>query len=134
MIEIFKKWVGRYLAQEESLILLFLLLGIALFFSLLGSVLVPVLTGVVLAYVMQGRDQSAAACPYPIPLVDDHYLSVIFGWICRVFPFLDAENLATIEQFIQRSARLKRKTWDNSRAVTRTISLADFGATDFGLG
>ena len=54
MIEIFKKWVGRYLAQEESLILLFLLLGIALFFSMLGSVLVPVLTGVVLAYVMQG--------------------------------------------------------------------------------
>ena len=54
MIEIFKKWVGRYLAEEESLILLFLLLGIALFFSLLGSVLVPVLTGVVLAYVMQG--------------------------------------------------------------------------------
>ncbi len=54
MIEILKKWAGRYLAQEESLILLFLMVGIAIFFSLLGSVLVPVLTGVVLAYVMQG--------------------------------------------------------------------------------
>lgn len=54
MLSIIKKWVSRYFANEEILILFGLLILLGLGFVYLDEVLVPVLTSVILAFLMQG--------------------------------------------------------------------------------
>ena len=54
MIGIFKKWYYRYLSEEESVLLLLILLGSLVLLATVGSIFTPILVAVVLAYLMQG--------------------------------------------------------------------------------
>jgi len=54
MIPVVRRWLDRYFADEEAvLVAVFLLLGIAIIVTL-GGVLAPMITAVILAYLMQG--------------------------------------------------------------------------------
>jgi len=54
MIDVFKKWYRRYLSEEESVLLLALLVAALAILMSVGDVLTPVFVAVVLAYLMQG--------------------------------------------------------------------------------
>ncbi len=54
MLNVFKKWIHRYLSDEEGLVLLLLLISSALIILTLGNVLAPFLTALVVAYLLQG--------------------------------------------------------------------------------
>jgi len=49
-----KSWVNRYLADEQAVLLLFLILLFIGFVLMLGQILAPVIAAVILAFVMQG--------------------------------------------------------------------------------
>jgi len=54
MLKVVRKWVDRYFAQEEAVILLFLLvLSFGLILAI-GDILAPVIASVVIAFMMQG--------------------------------------------------------------------------------
>lgn len=54
MLEIFNKWYERYLFEEESVLLLVLVLLSLLLLATIGDILAPLLASLVLAYLVQG--------------------------------------------------------------------------------
>ena len=54
MIDVLKKWYRRYLSEEESVLLLVLVVAALAILMSVGDVLTPVFVAVVLAYLMQG--------------------------------------------------------------------------------
>jgi len=54
MLEIFNKWYKRYLFEEESVLLLVLLVISVALLVTIGDILAPLLAAIVLAYLMQG--------------------------------------------------------------------------------
>ncbi len=57
MIQVFRRWIDRYLSNEEALLLLLLITAFLLVVVFLGQVLAPFLTAVVIAYLLQGSMQ-----------------------------------------------------------------------------
>jgi len=54
MLDILRRWLDRFLGEEEAVILLLLLLAGLLLVTTLGGVLAPVIAGALLAFMMQG--------------------------------------------------------------------------------
>ena len=54
MRQVLNKWVARYFADEEALILILLLITALLIIAFLGSVLAPMFAAIVLAFLLQG--------------------------------------------------------------------------------
>ena len=54
MISIFRKWYDRYLSEEESVLLLVILVGSLILLAAVGHIFTPIFVAVVLAYLMQG--------------------------------------------------------------------------------
>lgn len=81
MINIFKRWVGRYLGTEEPLIMLLLLVGGLLAILTIGKILAPVLASIVLAFLMQGT--IGALMRYRVP----EKLAVILAYILFIGVF-----------------------------------------------
>jgi putative permease len=54
MLEIFNKWSERYLFEEESVLLLVLVLLSLVLLATIGDILAPLLAAIVLAYLVQG--------------------------------------------------------------------------------
>lgn len=54
MLEILNKWYERYLSEEESVLLLILVVLALVLLATVGDVLVPLLAAIVLAYLVQG--------------------------------------------------------------------------------
>lgn len=54
MLEIFNKWYERYLFEEESVLLLVLVLLSLVLLATIGDILAPLLASIVLAYLVQG--------------------------------------------------------------------------------
>ena len=54
MIDIFRKWYDRYLSEEESVLLLVLLVSGLLLLATVGDILTPIFVAIILAYLMQG--------------------------------------------------------------------------------
>jgi len=54
MLDIFEKWYRRYLFEEESILLLVLLIISVGLLMTIGDILAPVIASVILAYLMQG--------------------------------------------------------------------------------
>ena len=54
MLDIFNKWYKRYLFEEESVLLLVLLVLAVVLLATIGDILAPVVASIVLAYLMQG--------------------------------------------------------------------------------
>ncbi|GAB5413113.1 MAG: AI-2E family transporter [Congregibacter sp.] len=54
MLEIFRKWYERYLFEEESVLLLVLVLLALVLLATIGDVLAPLLAALVFAYLVQG--------------------------------------------------------------------------------
>ncbi|WP_369854802.1 AI-2E family transporter [Candidatus Thalassolituus haligoni] len=57
MINVFRRWIDRYLSNEEALLLLVLIGVFLLVVGFMGNVLAPFLTAVVVAYLLQGSMQ-----------------------------------------------------------------------------
>lgn len=54
MLRILRSWFDRLFAEEESVVLLLLMLMGLLLFVVVGNMLIPIITSVVLAFMMQG--------------------------------------------------------------------------------
>ena len=54
MLDIFEKWYRRYLFEEESILLLVLLIISVTLLMTIGDILAPVIASIILAYLMQG--------------------------------------------------------------------------------
>lgn len=54
MLTVLRRWIDRYLSNEEAIILLLLLTALLVIVIVLGQVLAPFLTAVVFAYLLQG--------------------------------------------------------------------------------
>lgn len=54
MLEVFNKWYRRYLQEEESILLLVLLVAGLVLLVTVGDILAPLLAAIVLAYLVQG--------------------------------------------------------------------------------
>ena len=54
MLEIFRQWYERYLFEEESVLLLVLVLLSLVLLATIGDILAPLLAAIVLAYLVQG--------------------------------------------------------------------------------
>jgi putative permease len=54
MMQVLRKWVDRYFAEEEAVILLVLMVLGLILLATMGDVLAPVIASVVLAFMMQG--------------------------------------------------------------------------------
>ena len=68
MIKIVQKWVDRYFAQEEAVILLALLVLALVLIVTLGDVLAPVIASVVLAFMIQGLMENLMRLRIPEPI------------------------------------------------------------------
>ena len=54
MISVFRKWYDRYLSEEESVLLVVILLGSLILLATVGTIFTPIFVAVVVAYLMQG--------------------------------------------------------------------------------
>lgn len=54
MYDVFRRWIDRYLSDEEALILLLIITGLLLMVVFMGQVLAPFLVAVVVSYLLQG--------------------------------------------------------------------------------
>ena len=54
MISVFRKWYDRYLSEEESVLLVVILLGSLVLLATVGSIFTPIFVAVVVAFLMQG--------------------------------------------------------------------------------
>jgi putative permease len=54
MLEIFNKWYDRYLFEEESVLLIVLVILSLILLATIGDILAPLLAAIVLAYLVQG--------------------------------------------------------------------------------
>ncbi len=54
MYDVFRRWIDRYLSDEEALILLLILTGLLLIILFMGQVLAPFLVSIVVSYLLQG--------------------------------------------------------------------------------
>ncbi len=54
MYDVFRRWIDRYLSDEEALILLLIITGLLLMVVFMGQVLAPFLVAVVISYLLQG--------------------------------------------------------------------------------
>jgi putative permease len=54
MLNVFKSWMERYFANEETVLLAVMFLVTLLVFAVLGHVLAPMITAIIIAFLMQG--------------------------------------------------------------------------------
>ena len=54
MFTVMRSWIDRFLSEEESVLLAFIITGSVVVILTMGQILAPLLTGIVLAYIMQG--------------------------------------------------------------------------------
>lgn len=57
MVAVLRKWLDRFFADEEALILLVLIFGVLLMIVTMGGVLAPVIASIIFAFLMQGITQ-----------------------------------------------------------------------------
>lgn len=57
MIQVFKKWIARYFADEEAITLLIILAAGLLTIIYAGDIIAPILASVIIAYLLQGLVQ-----------------------------------------------------------------------------
>lgn len=54
MIKVFKRWLERYFAEEEAVLVAVLLIAAVIIMVTMGVVLAPMLTAIIIAFLMQG--------------------------------------------------------------------------------
>ena len=54
MVNVFRKWIDHYFADEEAVALLVLLIGGLLLVVFMGGIVAPVLASIIIAYLLQG--------------------------------------------------------------------------------
>lgn len=78
MLNVFKSWMERYFANEETVLLAVMFLATLLVFAVLGNVLAPMITAIVIAFLMQGTVLKMKAWGLP------HTLSVTVAFLILV--------------------------------------------------
>lgn len=68
MLDIFRKWIEDYFADEEALILLLLLVASFTVVLTMGDVVAPVIAGLILAFLLQGLMSRLVRWKVPRPL------------------------------------------------------------------
>lgn len=92
MLRIFRSWLDRLFAEEETVALLLLIAGGLLLLLLLGNVLVPLIASVVLAFMMQGiiarMTRMGAQRWLAIMVAYTVFLTVFFGVLILLLPLV----------------------------------------------
>lgn len=78
MIKVFERWMDRYFAEEEAVLVAVLLVGAVVVMVTLGVVLAPMLTAIVIAFLMQGMVVRLVNWGVP------HLLAVILAFLVLV--------------------------------------------------
>lgn len=92
MIDVVKKWYQRYLSEEESVLLLLLLVGALLLLVLVGDILTPILVAVILAYLMQGVANQLFAwgisTRFGVWIATALFTGAFFGFVLGLLPLV----------------------------------------------
>ena len=100
MLDIFHKWYRRYLFEEESILLLVLLLiGVVLLMTI-GDILVPILASVILAYLMQGIASQLQKHGIPqwlsVTVAFAIFIGVFFGTTLLLLPLVWRQTVSLL--------------------------------------
>ncbi len=86
MFDVVRRWIDRFLSDEEAILLAVMLAAAALIILTMGKILAPLLTGIVLSYVMQGTIRRFAAAKMPKSLaVWCTFLLFMGGFVTLLF-------------------------------------------------
>ncbi|MEM1114470.1 MAG: AI-2E family transporter [Pseudomonadota bacterium] len=102
MLDIFNKWYRRYLFEEESILLLVLLLiSIALLVTI-GDILAPILASIILAYLMQGvasRLEQRGIPPWlSVSIAYLVFIGVFFGTTLLLLPLVWRQTVSLVSE------------------------------------
>lgn len=102
MINIFRSWFDRLFAEEETVVLLLLLVGCLLLMLFLGNVLVPIIASVVLAFMMQGLIHRlmlmGARRGLAIGLAYGIFLAIFFGVLTLLLPLVWQQSINLFQE------------------------------------
>lgn len=78
MIKVFERWIDRYFAEEEAVLVAVLLIAAVVVMVTMGVVLAPMFTAIIIAFLMQGVVATLTRWGLP------HLLSVIIAFLMLV--------------------------------------------------
>lgn len=102
MLEIFNKWSDRYLFEEESVLLLVLVLLSLVLLATIGDILAPLLAAIVLAYLVQGVVN--LLCRLGLPpwlgffLAFTVFVGLFFAVLLGLLPLVWRQSLALVAE------------------------------------
>lgn len=102
MLEIFNKWSDRYLFEEESVLLLVLVLLALVLLATIGDILAPLLAAIVLAYLVQGVVN--LLCRLGLPpwlgffLAFTVFVGLFFAVLLGLLPLVWRQSLALVAE------------------------------------
>ncbi len=102
MLEIFNKWYERYLFEEESVLLLVLVLLALVLLATIGDILAPLLTAIVMAYLVQGVVNVLCRLGLPpwlgFSLAFTVFVGSFFAVLLGLLPLVWRQSLALIAE------------------------------------
>jgi putative permease len=102
MLDIFRRWYQRYLSDEESVLLLVLLIGAVVLLMTIGDVLTPVLASIVLAYLTQGLSGQLRKLGFPhwlaVAVAYLVFAGIFFGFIFALLPLAWRQLLGLVSE------------------------------------
>lgn len=102
MLRILRSWFDRLFAEEESVVLLLLMLMGLLLFVVVGNMLIPIITSVVLAFMMQGllaRIMAMGASRWVAVLIAYLvFLTLFFGVLILLLPLVWQQAVTLVQE------------------------------------
>lgn len=68
MFDVVRRWIDRFLSEEEAILLVVIIVAASLVILTMGRILAPLLTGIVVTYIMQGTIRRFERPGLPKPL------------------------------------------------------------------
>ncbi|MFK7831513.1 MAG: AI-2E family transporter [Congregibacter sp.] len=103
MLEIFKKWYVRYLSEEESVLLLVLVLVSLMLLATIGDVLAPLLAALVMAFLVQGMVNILCRLGMPpwlgFSVAFTAFIGVFFAVLLGLLPLVWRQFLGLLAEF-----------------------------------
>jgi putative permease len=101
MMEIFRKWWDRYFFEEESILLIVLILIGLVILVTVGDILAPILAAIVLAYLMQGLSAACMRRGLPewagVSISFLVFVGLFFGFLFLLLPLVWRQTLSLLD-------------------------------------
>ena len=92
MLEVFTKWYRRYLSEEESVLLIVMVLVAIVLLATIGDILTPIVAAIVLAFLSEGLASTLEKHGMPqwaaVSIAYLVFLSVFFGVTLGLLPLV----------------------------------------------